>query len=70
MKTLRLLVIWFLAGVVLGSCHWFTAPEDRCPDGWRYIDRLDTIGWVIRPPHDTVGPMTAHWQGCFEREEG
>jgi len=63
-KTLRLVVTWFLAGALVASCD---SPLEarQCPRGWRYVDRLDTAGWVTRQNGDTL-PITVHWQGCFE----
>lgn len=61
MTTLRILATAFLAGVILGSCGH---PFQPCPSG--YTQRLDTIGWAIVPPADTVGVTTIRRPGCVE----
>lgn len=60
MRTLRILVTAFLAGVILASCRSATA---ACLP-WQV--QVDTLGWVVRPPADTVGPITATLTGCIE----
>lgn len=60
MRTLRILVLAFLGGMILASCKSATAACAR-------LDvRVDTLGWVVRPPADTVGPITATYTGCIE----
>ncbi len=60
MRALRILVAAFLAGALLASCRSATAACSR-------LDvRVDTLGWVVRPPADTVGPITATLTGCIE----
>ena len=59
MRTLRILITAFLAGVVLASCKPITAvcaPLDVV---------VDTLGWVIRPAGDTAGPITATHPSCI-----
>lgn len=59
MKTLRILVTAFLAGVVFAACGRVVEP---CLDRTIVVD---TLGWVIRPPADTVGPITATHPACI-----
>lgn len=58
MRTLRILLTAFLAGVILAACK---NPADPCPDRTIVVD---TLGWVFRANGDSL-PITATHPACI-----
>lgn len=54
-------VLLLLAALAIPACTAPSAPSEPCTIATAHT--VDTIGWVLRSPTDTVGPITAAYCG-------